>query len=533
MKGFVPTPRETVDTMVELLFRDRSPAPNNTVLDPGCGTGEFIDGVIRWCKRRRLVLPRITGVESDARHLPVLHAKYKGHRAVHIEHADFLTDRRTTYNFIVGNPPYVAITALSEGEKARYRACYATARGRFDLYLLFFEQALRSLAPGGQLVFITPEKYLYVETAGPLRDLLARYHLEQIRLVREDTFGELVTYPTITVLHNRPPGRTQLMRRDGSTVTVQLPAGRDSWLPLLEGAAPQRAAVVLGDLCLRISCGVATGADSVFVRLADSLDPAIRCFARPTIAGRQLTPATTDLPQRFMMLIPYDVHGRLLPLGRLGALRRYLMRDDVRQRLLARTCVKRKPWYAFHETPALREILRPKILCKDIGETPHFWVDRSGEIVPRHSVYYIVPREPGAIDVITRYLQSLSAHQWLVQNCQRASKGFLRLQSRVLQRLPLPDDVAQAAAGGRPERVFSFAVRTKKAINIESLPDSRPIDRCRCVSPAVYFGGDKAPWGMICLGVCGLDHRSWATASTLFSYISITRLYVFPATRSS
>jgi hypothetical protein len=151
------------------------------------------------------------------------------------------------------------------------------------------------------------------------------------------------------------------------------------------------------------------------------------------------------------MLVPYDVDGRLLPLGRLGALGRYLMRDDVRQRLLARTCVRRKPWYAFHETPALHEILRPKILCKDIGETPQFWVDRSGQVVPRHSVYYIVPREPGAIDVITSYLQSPSAHQWLVQNCQRASKGFLRLQSRVLQRLPLPDNVVQeAAAGSRP-----------------------------------------------------------------------------------
>jgi SAM-dependent methyltransferase len=450
MKGFVPTPRETVDTMVELLFREQPPGPKNTVLDPGCGTGEFIDGVIRWCERRRLALPHITGVESDARHLPVLRAKYKGQRGVRIEHADFLTDRRTTYNFIVGNPPYVAITALSEGEKARYRACYTTARGRFDLYLLFFEQALRCLAPGGRLVFITPEKYLYVETAGPLRDMLSRCHIEQIRLVREDTFGELVTYPMITVLCSRSPGRTHVMRRDGSTVTVHLPAGPDSWLPLLEGAAPQRAAVVLGDLCLRISCGIATGADSVFVRLADSLDLALRRFARPTIAGRQLTPATTDIPQRFMMLIPYDVDGRLLPLGRLGALGRYLMHEDVRQRLLARTCVRRKPWYAFHETPALHEILRPKILCKDIGESPHFWVDRSGQVVPRHSVYYIVPRDPAAIDVIASYLQSPSAHQWLVQNCQRASKGFLRLQSRVLQRLPLPDEVVHAAAGGRP-----------------------------------------------------------------------------------
>ncbi len=436
--------------MVDRLFHRRPPRRDDTVLDPGCGTGEFIDGVVRWCRRQGLPLPRITGVDSDVRHLPLLRAKYERLHAVHIEHADFLTDGRTTYDFIVGNPPYVAITGLSASEKARYRARYATARGRFDLYLLFFEQALRSLAPGGRLVFITPEKYLYVDTAGPLRALLARHHIEEIRLVREDTFGGLVTYPTITVVRNARRGKTRVVHRDSSMVTVELPAGRHPWLPFLEGAPPQQAAVTLGDLCSRISCGVATGADNVFVRPADGLDPALQHFAHPTIAGRQLTPGMTDLPRRFVMLIPYDVHGRLLPLQELRALGRYLMRDGVRRRLLARTCVKHKPWYAFHETPVLREILRPKILCKDITEKPGFWVDRSGQFVPRHSVYYLVPQQPDAIDVIASYLKSPSARQWLAQNCQRASKGFLRLQSRVLRRLPLPDSVVQAALGSDP-----------------------------------------------------------------------------------
>ena len=36
----------------------------------------------------------------------------------------------------------------------------------------------------------------------------------------EDTFGELVTYPAITVVCNTPPGRTEVKRRDGSLVTV-------------------------------------------------------------------------------------------------------------------------------------------------------------------------------------------------------------------------------------------------------------------------------------------------------------------------
>ena len=421
---------------------------DSTVLDPGCGTGEFIDGVIRWCQKRRLPIPYITGVEVDPSLLPELRAKYKLLSAVRIEQTDFLASCHTMYDYVVGNPPYVPITALSESEKARYRARYTTARGRFDLYMLFFEQALRQLAPGGRLVFITPEKYLYVDTAGPLRDLLARLHVEEIRFVREDTFGQLVTYPTITSLGHAPPGRTQIARRDGSAATVKLPTGRDSWLPLIEGGVSKAGGLTLGDLCLRLSCGVATGADSVFVRPLDALDPSLQPFAHPTIAGRELKPDKTDLIPRNVLLTPYRTDGCLIPLEELGGLRRELRRTKVRHRLLARTCVKHKPWYAFHETPPLRDILRPKILCKDITETPQFWVDRVGDIVPRHSVYYIVPQDPAIIDAIATYLRSSFAHEWLTRNCQRAAKGFLRLQSHVLQRLPVPDDLASAT----PER---------------------------------------------------------------------------------
>jgi SAM-dependent methyltransferase len=447
VKGFVRTPPETVDEMVDLLFRARRPAADSTVLDPGCGTGEFVEGIIRWCSRHSVTIPHITGIELDPRHLPALHEKFGRHARVRIERADFLAAGRTAYDYIVGNPPYVPITALSEAEKPRYRAGFATARGRFDLYLLFFEQALRQLAPGGRLVFITPEKYLYVDTAGPLRELLARCQVEEIRLVREDTFGDLVTYPTITVVVHEPPRGTRVVRRDGTTLAVKLPSGRSSWLPVIEGGGSADAAVTLGDLCLRLSCGVATGADDVFVLSAADLEPGLRPFAHPTIAGRELTPTTRELAPRFAMLTPYDATGRLLPLDNLGGFARYLLRDDVRQRLLARTCAARKPWYAFHETPALHEILRPKILCKDIGNTPRFWVDRHGEIVPRHSVYYIVPQEPGAIDATVDYLRSPEAQAWLWRNCQRASNGFLRLQSRVLQRLPVPEHLTPVAAG--------------------------------------------------------------------------------------
>ena len=44
------------------------------------------------------------------------------------------------FECVVGNPPYVPIERLDGDEKRRYRAEFATAIERFDLYLLFFER---------------------------------------------------------------------------------------------------------------------------------------------------------------------------------------------------------------------------------------------------------------------------------------------------------------------------------------------------------------------------------------------------------
>jgi len=68
-------------------------------------------------------------------------------------------------------------------------------------------------------------------------------------------------------------------------------------------------------------------------------------------------------------------------------------------------------------------------------------VDSAGSLVPRHSIYYIVPTSLEGITELAEYLNSAAAANWLWDNCQRAAKGFLRLQSHVLKRLPLPQSL--------------------------------------------------------------------------------------------
>jgi len=448
--GYVETPAEIVDLMVSKLFKFRPPSLQDKVLDPGCGKGAFIDGIIRWCTASNTPLPKIVGVELDMRHVQDTIAKYSDFPCISIKNEDFLVPNNYTdaekYDFIICNPPYVPITKLSENERNRYRALYESARGRFDLYLLFFERALRCLKFGGRLVFITPEKFLYVETARRLRILLSSKLVEEVHLLHERVFRKLVTYPTITTVVNEfRLSKTSLILRNGDSANVVFPLDGSSWLPYNE-LSIIHSKYTLQDICERISCGVATGADSVFVKDRDALDTTLRRFAYPTVSGRELSISDWKTHPKHFMLVPYSKDGKLMSQKALSTLIPYLLKPEIREKLEKRTCVARnKPWYAFHENPPLHSILKPKILCKDIAKRPYFYVDKEGAIVPRHSTYYIVPRDCFIIDDLCDYLNSEEVRKWLESHCQRAANAFLRMQSHILKRLPIPARLAQSS----------------------------------------------------------------------------------------
>lgn len=438
MKGFVPTPTDVVDIMVAKLMSGISNPQELRVLDPGCGNGEFIEGVLRYCRERGTGFPEIVGIELDPGRANTARSRFSSVRAVKIREADFLRPSDEQYDLIVGNPPYVSIIELSQEERANYRESYSSARGRFDLYILFFEQALGMLASGGRLVFITPEKYLYVESARRLREILLTQHVSELHFAGECTFGSLVTYPLVTTVRAELSlAPTRILQRDGSVSVARLESA-SSWLPTVRGHRSEGPpGLVLGDVALRVSCGVATGADQVFVTRGSDLSPALRKFAHPTLAGRQIS-LGRSLTTEQVILAPYDGAGRLLPESSLGALASYLNDQGRREQLDRRTCASRKKWFAYHDNLPLDVMLRPKLLCKDITEVPFFVVDEDGTIVPRHSVYYIVPADPADLHPLALFLNSPEARDWMRAHCQRAAKGFLRMQSHVLKQLPLP-----------------------------------------------------------------------------------------------
>lgn len=452
MKGYVETPQDLAERIVRRLFRGNPPTSGDRILYPGCGTAPFAAAVGRVCSEKGWPFPTGTGIELNPKLLAEARTRSLSH--VSFEERDFLapdgmeSQKPFGFDYVVGNPPYVSIEHLDAGEKERYRAAFTTAVGRFDLYFLFFERALRLLRSGGRLSFITPEKWTYVGSAADLRNLLTseEYHVEAIEHVDEDAFGELITYPCITTVRRASRNETRIIPRNGESHAVMLPRGPGSWASIIRGGdfGHMDTGVTLGDLSIRISAGVATGRDHLFVASRDEVPPELDPeWVYPTVSGEELK-TNDSVRSDSVFICPYRPDGSLPDDGELGAYGRWA--EAHRETLEGRYCVQNggKKWYSWHETPPMGAVLRPKILFRDMAAEPKFWVDHDGGIIPRHSVYYLVPKSDVSLADLVEYLNSPEAKEWMDGHCQRAAKGYMRLQSGVLKDLPVPGSLAGA-----------------------------------------------------------------------------------------
>lgn len=446
MKGHVPTPPEIADRMVSDLFDAHPPERDSRVLFPGVGDGPFVRAVERYCDEHGYELP--TGIAIDLNGELIADARESVGEWVEFHERDFLDGTRAEYglfDYVVGNPPYVPIEGLDAEEKQQYRNEFETAEQRFDLYILFIEQSLRVLGDGGRLVFITPEKFEYTHTTGTLRRLLTEYHVERIEHVPEDTFDGHVTYPTIMTIHDRDGNETRVVRRDGSQDTVELPRDGSSWASYVRSAETDAynydTGVTLDDVTVRVSCGVATGRDSIFVQSETGVPGQLveEGWTYPTTSGKQLT-VNDDPDSGDVIICPYDEDGNLVPEDELGAYGDWV--ELHREELESRSCVENgKVWYSWHENPPMDDLYgTEKILCKDVCDPPEFWAERSGDVIPRHSVYYIIPRAHVDLDTLLEYLNGPKARAWLEANAQKAHNDYYRMQSKVLKKLPVPEE---------------------------------------------------------------------------------------------
>ena len=196
-RGAIFTRVEVVEFMLDLAgYTADQPLHRLRLLEPSFGGGEFILAAVRrliaahrasGCRTALDTCIRAVELHRDTFDLTraklnalLLSAEFSASDAnrllsVWLSQGDFLlTSLDGSFDFVIGNPPYVRQELIPAPLLAEYRRRYATLYDRADLYVPFIERSLTELNNGGQMVFICADRWTKNKYGGPLRAHVAK-----------------------------------------------------------------------------------------------------------------------------------------------------------------------------------------------------------------------------------------------------------------------------------------------------------------------------------------------------------------------
>lgn len=238
-KGVVYTKRWVVELLLDLAgYVPESNLVDSVAVEPAAGEGAFllpmIERLLRSCRGQGRTLAdcrkSLAAYELDnaiAGKLLVASTNILMGSGVEksvasnlaggwIRTGDYLVDDcDTKADFVIGNPPYVRLEDIPEHVAVLYRNSYPTMRGRADLYIAFFEAALRQLKIDGVCAFICADRWMRNQYGNDLRRFVtSEYSVDfVVEMHNADPFHEEVdAYPAITIIRRKQQGSTIIAR---------------------------------------------------------------------------------------------------------------------------------------------------------------------------------------------------------------------------------------------------------------------------------------------------------------------------------
>jgi hypothetical protein len=141
-----------------------------------------------------------------------------------IEFADLLADdgRFEGFDAVIANPPYIdSERMINAGQRAlreQLARRWPSAKGNWDLYIVFMELGLALLAPGGAMAYLTPDKWL----SKPFGEAFRARHLDRIErivVLGRDVFEQASVDSIVAHYRASATDIIATARIDGETLT--------------------------------------------------------------------------------------------------------------------------------------------------------------------------------------------------------------------------------------------------------------------------------------------------------------------------
>jgi adenine-specific DNA-methyltransferase len=495
--GAVFTRRWVVELILDLVgYSSTADLAAQRAIEPACGTGAFLGPMVerlsRSCRLHGRPISHAadairacdlqSGHVSESRRIVEEHLVAEGWDRKDacalaegwVTHDDFLLARReiASADYVIGNPPYIRLEAVSAARSAGYRRACATMGGRADVYVGFFEVGLESLRHNGKLGFICADRWMRNQYGQRLRNMITGgFSVETVIEMHDvDAFeDEVSAYPSITVISRASQGSAIVATAkrgfdEDSARRVRIWASRKSGVklsdPTCEAArlptwfedvaswpsgSPERLVLVArlerdlpaledGATGTRVGIGVATGADQVFVTTDSTLVEEDRLM--PLAMGRDTVSGELRWSGHYLVNPWAGDTGALVSLDDYPRLKAYM--EENAEALRKRNVAGRRPqqWYRTIDRVAHTLTAKPKLLIPDIKAAIHPVLD-TGELYPHHNLYWVTS-EVWDPQVLGGLLLSSIAQMFVECYAVKMRGGYLRFQAQYLRRIRVP-----------------------------------------------------------------------------------------------
>ena len=212
----------TPDYIIDFIINEIKPNECETNLDPSCGCGAFLVGLIDYYKKtfnksiKKIINENIFGsdiLEYNIRRAKLILTIYALQNEEQLTDSDFnlyhqdslKTNWKVQFDNIVGNPPYVKFQDLSDDNRNYLVKQWTTVEGgSFNLYFAFFELGYKLLKPSGKLGYITPNNY-FTSLAGESLRKFFQHKKCVARIIdfRHKKVFDAQTYTALTFLNKQ------------------------------------------------------------------------------------------------------------------------------------------------------------------------------------------------------------------------------------------------------------------------------------------------------------------------------------------
>ncbi len=364
------------------------------------------------------------------------------------------------FDIIIGNPPYIEFKELNKDNKTYLEKFYKTAKGKYDIYIPFYELSFNLLKKDGFIAFITPTRFTIRDYGKELRKLISENYimLEYVDFSDIQIFDSATNYTGIYIFKKdntknvkfkylRQSENTNLLKPQYELINNSILKNKkwnfkgkniDNIIKKIQIDKPSLISLVTG-----IKQGIATGKDKVFVidkKYIDDNSLELK-YLKPFLKGKNISTYKINWSGKYV-IYPYNKSGKVIAenvfKSKAPNLYNYLKQNEELLKGREYFDNSNKKWYELWNQRKPNVFEKNKIITLDNASKNSFTIDSNNYYATTTVYSFTVENKKILSDYyLIGILNSKVLDFFHKQNTIMQANGFYRYQSSLIENMPI------------------------------------------------------------------------------------------------